>query len=630
MLQKLNERVKGVVAWFIVILIAFTFALFGIDSYLQSQNYSDSALEVDGVKISKKEFDLYYRRARQQIDPATLTKGKEAALKDQIAEEIVNQKVALSAAKANGFYIDAQQANAAILAIPQFQDDGKFSAARYQQALSVAMYTPESFLQEVRQGMLMNQQRFAFMGTAFALPSEINRFVKLYFQRRDYNYLIISSKSFLDNEMVTRKEEKQYYESHQSEFLKPEKVSVSYITLSLAKEREKQRRAIQEQQVKNYYSEYKQNFIQPAKWQIAQILIASDADNDAKQKEKAEKISKEAQQNPSTFDTLKKQYTDDKLSPTNDKSLPWISAQQGQLGKVLARLTKVGEVSAPIKTKYGYTIYQVRGYKPAGVKSYDAVATMIKQQLVNSRAEKVFNEKLETLTDLTFQTPDSLEPAAKAVSEPILESSLFTRKGGNDDITKQQPFVQAAFSHEVLDLGNNSEQIQLDGDTVVFLRLKEHIPATEKNFDTVAKLINEKLKQQKAETSIKHLGQSFINGNISEQQLAKKLNMKKLDWKVEKNVSRESDAVSQNINNLAFSMQSVNGLAGKKLPNQGYLVIKLTAIRPGKKNVVDKEQRNSLKQQLESNLGMMEYDLYLNGLIKKADVDNYIKSGSGS
>lgn len=624
MLQKLNERVKGVVAWVIVILIALTFTLFGIDSYLQSRNYSDSAIEVDGVKISKHEFDLYYRRARQQIDPATLTKDKEKALKDQIMQDIVNKQVALSAAKKNGFYIDVQQANAAILAIPQFQEDGKFSAARYQQALSIAMYTPESFQKEVGQGMLMNQQRFAFMGTAFALPNEVNRFIKLYFQQRDYDYLVIPYKAFLNEQKVTKKEAKQYYDTHQSEFLNPEEVSVNYIQLSLAKEREAQAKTITEKQVKAYYEENKQNFVEPAKWQVSRILIASNDSNDIKQKEKAEKIAKQVRENPEKFDDLKKKYTDDKLSLTSETALPWITAGQGQLDKVLMNLKKVGEVSAPVKTNYGYEIYQVKNYKPASVKPFEAVQAMIRQQLINIRAEKLFNEKLETLTDLTFQTPDSLEPAAKAVSEPILETLFFTRKGGKDPVTKQQQFVQSAFSHDVLDLSNNSEQIQMDGDTVIFLRVKEHKPATEIPFDTVAESINKKLRFQKAKNLVKTLGKSFIDGKMTSAQLASKLKQPKLDWKTQRNINRESDQVPSNINSLAFTIQTVNHVAGKNLSNEGYLVVKLTAIHPGKNDVVDVEQRHSLKQQLESNLGMMAYDLYLNGLIKKAQVDSHI------
>ena len=42
MLQKLNERIQGVVAWLVIILIAITFTLFGVDYYLQSHQTSNA------------------------------------------------------------------------------------------------------------------------------------------------------------------------------------------------------------------------------------------------------------------------------------------------------------------------------------------------------------------------------------------------------------------------------------------------------------------------------------------------------------------------------------------------------------------------------------------------------------
>jgi peptidyl-prolyl cis-trans isomerase D len=64
--------------------------------------------------------------------------------------------------RSHGFEVSPAQANSAILSIPQFQQDGHFSKDKYQQALTGALFTPETFQKEVRQGMLLNQQRFCF------------------------------------------------------------------------------------------------------------------------------------------------------------------------------------------------------------------------------------------------------------------------------------------------------------------------------------------------------------------------------------------------------------------------------------------------------------------------------------
>ena len=117
---------------------------------------------------------------RQAQDPAKVTAASDAQLKQQVLEQLIVNEISVEAAKEQGFQVTPAQANAAILSIPQFQEDGQFSPNRYQQAISGALFTPDSFNKQVQQGMLLNQQRFAIIGTSFTLPSEVDRFVKLY------------------------------------------------------------------------------------------------------------------------------------------------------------------------------------------------------------------------------------------------------------------------------------------------------------------------------------------------------------------------------------------------------------------------------------------------------------------
>ena len=177
MLQKLNDRIQGVVAWVVIILIAITFTLFGLDYYMQSRHESTAQVEVNGQPITRQAFESNYRRTRQQRDPSLMTAASDIQLKQQVLDEMIVNSVSMQSARTNGFEVNPAQANAAILGIPQFQQDGHFSADRYQQALNGAFFTPDSFQKEVRQGMLLNQQRFALIGTSFVLPNELNQFV---------------------------------------------------------------------------------------------------------------------------------------------------------------------------------------------------------------------------------------------------------------------------------------------------------------------------------------------------------------------------------------------------------------------------------------------------------------------
>ncbi len=625
MLQKLNERIQGVVAWIVIIMIALTFTLFGVDYYMQSHQASDSEVDVNGQMITKQAYDLAYRRSRQQNDLSQMTAAREVALKKQVLNDMINNEVSLQAARKAGFEITTEQANSAIFNIPQFQQDGHFSQERFHQALSNAMFTTESFRNEVKQGMLLNQQRFAFIGSSFALPGEIKRFVKLYLQTRDYEFLEIPAEKFVKNVQISNELINKYYESHRKEFIAPEQISISYIRLSGQKLKDKI--ALTPAQISQYYEENKNNFLTPAQWQVAHILFALPQEASEENKQQIKQTAMDAyqtlQNNPSKFDELLKTKSDDKLSLGNNGILPWITAGQSGFDKALAELTKPGEISAPLETAHGYEIFKLIAYKPAVLKKLPEVQTQIKEQLLTELSQTLYAQALEKLGDLSYQSPDSLSPVADSLQLPIEQSELFTRRSGNSDLTKNKQVVNAAFSHDVLELGNNSEPIQLDNDSVLVLRVNKHIPAVEKSLSEVKDLIAKKLSMQEAEKQAENLGKELLSKKNDQVQLDKLVHDNQLQWHEVSKVTRETDKVDSSINDLAFSLARTNSYDGRQSGKGSYVVVRLKQINDGNIKALNKEQQASLEQQIEASYGVMDYDLYINNLISRAKIEKH-------
>ncbi|WP_133130345.1 SurA N-terminal domain-containing protein [Legionella yabuuchiae] len=622
MLQKLNERIQGIVAWVVITLIAVTFALFGVDYYLQSRNASTAAVEVNGQAISKQEFELSYRRIRQMRDPAQLTASGENQLKNQILDGLIINTLSLQNARKYGFEVTPAQANAAILNIPQFQEDGHFSANRFQQAISGALFTPESFQQEVRQGMLLNQQRFALIGTAFALPSEVERFVKLYMQTRDYQYLTIPVAQFADTKSITEQEVKAYYQAHQNEFLSPEQVSIAYLELSMNDIRN--RVTVSNEQIKQYYEANPNNFLTPAQWRVAHILIAlpesASTEERAVAKQKALQTHQELKVNPALFSEKVKSVSDDKVSVAKHGEMPWITAGQTELDKDLLKLTKPGQISEPIETQFGYEILRLIEYKPAAIKPFDQVKQDIKEQLAAERIQAEYAQRLEQLTDLAYQSPDSLKPAAEELGLTIKYTKPFPKSGGDNALTENKQVINAAFSHDVLELGNNSEPVQLDNDTVVVLRANRHIPAQEKPLTEVKDQIINHLVKSKAQTKASELGKKILDAFKEGKDARDLLSEHRLKWVTVKSAMRDSDLAAQPINELAFSIASPSSFIGQPINDGSFAVVKLNAVHDGQMSQLDPEQEASITQQLEASYGVLDYDLYVSGLLKKAEI----------
>ena len=512
MLQKLNERIQGLVAWIIITLVAITFMLFGVDYYMQSHHESNAQVEVNGQPITKQDLELSYKRTRQSREPSEVITVSEREIKQQLLNEMIANNVTVQSAINNGFDVTPSQADAAIVSIPQFQDKGRFSNDRYAQALNSAFFTPQSFQKEVRQGMLLNQQRFALIGTSFALPQEIKRFVKLYLQTRDYDYVHIPAAQFLKKTNVSEQDIATYYQEHRNDFLAPEQVSLTYIRLSL--QDIKKTINIPESKIRHYYNENKATLIKP----------------------------------------------------------------------------------------------------------YSDVKVAIQEQLLAERTQTEYTETLEKLSDLSYQTPDSLKPVAEVLKMKIEETGLFSRAGGNSDLLKNKQIIQAAFSHDVLELGNNSDPVQLDNDTVIVLRINKHIPAAEKALVDVKPLIEHQLAMKQAEAEAMHVGNLLINTKNSVLQEEKLVSENNLKWNDVKQSARDSDLSPAAVNELAFTLGHVGDKAGLRMADGNFVVVSLRAINDGMQKQLDKELLSSITQQIEANYGVMDYELYVNSLISKADI----------
>lgn len=622
MLQKLNERIQGVVAWVVIILIAVTFMLFGIDYYMQSRNESTAQVEVNGQPISKQAFEVNYRRIRQLRDPVLMNAEAENQLKQQVMNEMIVSTVSVQSAQSNGFDVGVNQANGAILSIPQFQQDGRFSTDRYQQALNSALFTPDSFQKEVRQGMLLNQQRFAFIGTAFALPSEINQFVKLYMQTRNYEYTSIPVQQFQKQVTVSPQQIEEYYKKHQNEFLSPELVTLEYVLLSMNDI--KKTIKISKQQVKRYYEENQSNYLKPAQWKVAHIFIATppDASPEALQriKQRADETYSFLKKKPGQFEKTVATTSDDKISSLNGGVLPWIVGGQSEFDKALVNATKPGMIMPPVRSRYGYEIFKLLAYTPASVKPLDDVTTEIEEQLRTDQAQTKYAQALEQLSDLSYQTPDSLVPVAEALQLTVKESAPLSRKGSVGDLENNKQIIRAAFSHDVLGLGNNSEPVQLDNDSVVVLRIKQHVPSAVKVLAEVQSVILDKLTKLQAKSLAEQLGKELLSTSNDPAKQNKLMIDHHLQWKTVAQAGRDSDASLGAMTDIAFKLGKVGDQSGRSLSDGNFVIVELKKINDGQLALLDKEQLASITQQIEANYGMMDYDLYVSNLMSKAKI----------
>lgn len=186
-------------------------------------------------------------------------------------------------------------------------------------------------------------------------------------------------------------------------------------------------------------------------------------------------------------------------------------------------------------------------------------------------------------------------------------------------MTKNSQVVNAAFSHDVLTLGNNSEPVQLDNDSVMVLRIAKHVPEKEQSLDAVHDQISNILIKQDAQNKAKALGANLLSP-VEDKKQQELIRSNKLAWTSVTEASRESEKANPLINEAAFNLLRPENREGVVLPNGDYVVVKLKHINDGKLSTLDREQQDSLIQQIEASYGMMDYDLYEKSLINQAEI----------
>nr|WP_241480483.1 hypothetical protein [Legionella norrlandica] len=125
--------------------------------------------------------------------------------------------------------------------------------------------------------------------------------------------------------------------------------------------------------------------------------------------------------------------------------------------------------------------------------------------------------------------------------------------------------------------------------------------------------------KQYADAKAKEVGISLLHP-VEDKQQQELISNNQLEWRSVVQATRDSDKANSLINDLAFNLLRPESRDGVTLDNGDYVVVKLKKINDGKLSSLDKEQRDSLIQQIEASYGMMDYDLYVNSLLNSAKI----------
>jgi peptidyl-prolyl cis-trans isomerase D len=626
MLQSIHERIQSWVAYIIIAVLILAFGLWGVERYTgHGNNAKRTVAKINGYEITQEEFNATYQRLKRQEElqatkkNVNVTPELENNLKQEALKQLINTTVLSQSAKHQGYRVTPGQINYVLSTTPSFLNDGKFSIERFQQVLNALFYSEGSFLSQLSSDMLINQIELGFVTSDFALPNEIKQAYQLVNQTRNISYIQIPISRFTSTIHVNDAEAEQYYQAHQQQFLTPEQVSIEYLELKLPEV--KNSLTFSDSQLKDYYENNKINYASAKEWQIAQILVRkpkSGSEAESKAAESKLKHIEDQLKAGKSFADVAKEYSDDTATKNQGGVLPWVTPEmlESDQTQVISAL-KVGEVSKPFNTQYGYLIVKLLNEKPSRTKPFEEVKTQIENSLISQKAQEAFADKSDKLANLSYANPASLTDVAKELNLVVKSTEPFSRDGGITDLTKNPKIIAAAFSSDVLENKNNSNVITLDDETQIVLRVKAHNAAIVKSLAEVKPDIIKLLTIQKAANEAEIIAKKIIADYQNGKNLKQLATEYKLNLQSSNNVKSTDAQLDLKILEQAFKNQNIQTL---KLPNQDYVVIKVEKISNGDFSKIAITEENSLQKQLADEYGEMDYDLYVAGQIKKAKI----------
>ena len=617
MLVKIREKSQGVFAWVILILICVPFALWGI------QNYVGGGSETAVVSVGDKDFyqqDLNnaYSQFAQNFQGRNFD---ENVVKKQALEKLIQDEILLQYVQSENLVVADKTAKAFIQKLDYFQTDGKFNNKQYKSQLSAQRITSEEFVNRIKKALLMDQFQRSVVESGFATSKDIENFFKIQNQKRDVEVISIALEKV--DEQPTDEEIERYYQQHQNAYLTDEQVSIEYVELSLD-ELSKQVEPSDEQ-LHAYYEEQKDLYTTKERRKISHILFAftKDAASDETQLDKAIKAKQALE--TKEFSVLAAELSDDKLTASKGGDLGLFNI--GVMEKAFedaASSLKLGEVSKPVKSAFGYHLIKVTELVPGEIKSFDAVKNELTTAFQRSEAETTFYELGESLTEISYENPDTLVAVTDTLGLEIKKTGLFGKNAADkESLVSQTAIINSAFSEDVLK-GNNSEPVELGSDRLVVLRMLEYKPAESKPLmemktSIVSTLLNDKAKNLTTEKAEKI--KADVAAGKSMQTVAKE---HALEVQTFSGLTRANGDFSWQVNQAVFkAAKPVDGRSTIVLvaePSGAQSVINLVAVTEGVMTESDKAKQELAENNLAKAFGQADFNAFINSLRASADI----------
>ncbi|HUV77703.1 MAG TPA: SurA N-terminal domain-containing protein [Desulfobacterales bacterium] len=612
-------------SWLIKVLlgaIVIVFVFWGVGSFRSQRG--DRIATVNGDPITLDEYrdtfdnlvDQLRRRFGNNLDEDMIEKLQ---IKKQALNQLINNTLLLQEAKRLKFRVSNTELTSAISEITAFQRAGTFDRQLYRNVLERMRMTPEEFEAAQRNAMMIEKLSTLVTGGIKISDQEAMEWFNWANASVNIDFVLFEPDHYKDVN-PSLEETKTFFESHKENYKTEAMVNVRYVHFSPDTYRSKV--TISDEELLEYYNENQETFKTPKNVEARHILLRVDENATPKAVDKTQeralgilKLAKEGKD----FAELAKQYSE---GPTRDSGGYLGTFTKEAMVKPFADVAfsmKAGEISEPVRTRFGWHIIKVEKVNEASVLSFDQAEAQIKKKLTEERGKTLAYDEAAAVSEVSFEQDDLLK-LAKDRNLKVLTTDFFSRKGPEKGISTPSKFASIAFN---LSVGEISD-IQEFENGYYIIQLMDKIPPKIPEFTQVKETVRADWVEEKQGEKAKADANSFLaalkNGKSMDAE-SKQFNLTPAST----GFFKRSDSIpnigpEREISETAFQLTNEKKLAENAIEGaKGYYIIQFSGRKTPEAENFNKE-KGDIEKRLLAQKESRTFDALLTQIRSKSDI----------
>ncbi len=619
MLVKIRERSKGIVAYFLVGLIAIAFSLWGMDSLFtamrgdpnevaQVNKQSISQFQVD--QIAQQQMRQLQQQGQIDLEQVDMNLLRQFALNQLIQEQLLQQET-----KQLKMQVSDRQLERQIVRMSAFQDEaGRFQQDSFSQVLSQQGLTPQGFRQQLKQDLLNEQLLGGLASTEFILTNELEQFQRLVGQTRDYRFKVIKAEDYLNQVEVSSEQIKKFYEQNLQNYQTPEQLRVNYLVFdptSLAQEF-----TASEEQLQAEYERYITNLKnQNSNYSAAHILLTYKSAQEKQAATQRLEAAKKAIQAGASFASQAAELSEDVSTANQGGELGRI--QPGSLNanfeQALFSLEKAGDLSAVIETEFGLHLIQLTAKESLELPSFESLREELVARVIAQPVRNATTEKLEQLRNLSFSSTN-LSEVAEVAKLQVQQSDWLLRERLTG-IWAEPTVSKALFTDDLIKENWLTEPLRLSDGRYLVIARETYKPQQQQSLEEVLSQVTAEFKAQAATELVRKVAQQELEALQAKSETQEV----KGEWQKVVGVTRNDSQHDRAINEAAFRLSLSNASSSIRLFNGDSVLIELHKVEAGKVST-NAAEIAQLSRALEEDQGYRMQNKFVQQLERKAKI----------